>query len=105
MPPTARYVGRPGPWGNPFTHVFLSLAMSLALYREAVTGGWNPAIVKTLTDKQVHIVYMTAERWKKQLREKVGQYAYHQLTGFDLACWCPLDQPCHADVLLEIANA
>ena len=20
------------------------------------------------------------------------------------ACWCPLDQPCHADVLLEIAN-
>lgn len=22
----------------------------------------------------------------------------------DLACWCPLDQPCHADVLLELAN-
>lgn len=22
----------------------------------------------------------------------------------NLACWCPLDQPCHADVLLEIAN-
>ena len=27
-----------------------------------------------------------------------------ELTGHDLACWCPLDQPCHADVLLEIAN-
>jgi hypothetical protein len=27
------------------------------------------------------------------------------LRGRDLACWCPLDQPCHADVLLEIANA
>jgi hypothetical protein len=26
------------------------------------------------------------------------------LAGKDLACWCPLDQPCHADVLLEIAN-
>ena len=26
------------------------------------------------------------------------------LVGKDLACWCPLDQPCHADVLLEIAN-
>ncbi len=25
------------------------------------------------------------------------------IVGF--ACWCPLDQPCHADVLLEIANA
>jgi hypothetical protein len=27
------------------------------------------------------------------------------LRGLDLACWCPLDQPCHADVLLELANA
>lgn len=27
-----------------------------------------------------------------------------QLAGHDLACWCPLDQPCHADVLLELAN-
>jgi hypothetical protein len=27
-----------------------------------------------------------------------------QLRGRDLACWCPLDQPCHADVLLELAN-
>ena len=26
------------------------------------------------------------------------------LRGRDLACWCPLDQPCHADVLLELAN-
>ena len=26
------------------------------------------------------------------------------LAGKDLACWCPLDQPCHADVLLDIAN-
>lgn len=27
-----------------------------------------------------------------------------ELAGKDLACWCPLGQPCHADVLLEIAN-
>ena len=26
------------------------------------------------------------------------------LRGKDLACWCPLDQPCHADVLLKVAN-
>jgi hypothetical protein len=26
------------------------------------------------------------------------------LRRHDLACWCPLDQPCHADVLLELAN-
>lgn len=29
---------------------------------------------------------------------------FAQLRGKNLACWCPLDQPCHADVLLEIAN-
>lgn len=27
-----------------------------------------------------------------------------ELAGKDLACWCPLNEPCHADVLLEIAN-
>ena len=26
------------------------------------------------------------------------------LRGKNLACYCPLDQPCHADVLLRIAN-
>lgn len=26
------------------------------------------------------------------------------LRGQNLACWCPLDQPCHADALLELAN-
>jgi hypothetical protein len=27
-----------------------------------------------------------------------------ELSGKNLACWCRLDQPCHADVLLELAN-
>lgn len=26
------------------------------------------------------------------------------LRGKNLACWCPIDAPCHADVLLELAN-
>lgn len=26
------------------------------------------------------------------------------LRGRDLACWCPIGSPCHADVLMEIAN-
>ncbi|HJQ89142.1 MAG TPA: DUF4326 domain-containing protein [Propionibacteriaceae bacterium] len=36
-----------------------------------------------------------------------GQALYHQLselTGHDLMCFCPPDQRCHADVLLEVAN-
>lgn len=30
--------------------------------------------------------------------------ARRELAGRDLACWCPLDRPCHAGVLLEVAN-
>ena len=30
--------------------------------------------------------------------------AERELRGRDLACYCPLDQPCHADVLLAVAN-
>lgn len=28
-----------------------------------------------------------------------------QLRGKNLACWCRIGDPCHADVLLELANA
>lgn len=31
-------------------------------------------------------------------------YDPKSLRGKNLACWCPLDQPCHADVLLSLAN-
>jgi hypothetical protein len=32
------------------------------------------------------------------------EHAKEQLRGHDLACYCPLDEPCHADVLLDVAN-
>jgi hypothetical protein len=34
-----------------------------------------------------------------------GERDPRQLRGFNLACWCRPDQECHADVLLELANA
>ncbi|MBN9607821.1 MAG: hypothetical protein BGO26_10145 [Actinobacteria bacterium 69-20] len=36
--------------------------------------------------------------------EPLASHARRLLAGRDLACWCPLDQPCHADVLLALAN-
>jgi hypothetical protein len=27
------------------------------------------------------------------------------LRGFNLACWCPIGEPCHADVLLRVAHS
>jgi hypothetical protein len=34
-----------------------------------------------------------------------GRKLARELAGHDLACWCPLDQSCHGDVWLELANA
>lgn len=38
----------------------------------------------------------------RELRHERGDL--EELRGKNLACWCPLDVPCHADVLLELAN-
>jgi hypothetical protein len=36
-------------------------------------------------------------------RPELAAAARAELAGRDLACWCPPDRPCHADVLLELA--
>ena len=56
-------------------------------YRALVTGGGWPIHWGPSGDR-----YPTPEKIRAEL------------AGKDLACWCPLDQPCHADVLLELAN-
>lgn len=55
----------------------------VALYREQVTGQPD----------------MLDYRHKSRVSEIRAE-----LAGKDLACWCPPYEPCHADVLLEIAN-
>lgn len=74
MPEGAVYVGRPTKWGNPFAGTNAAKKYAMLL----TLGG----TCKTL----------------KVLR------SLGELTGKDLVCWCPLDKPCHADVLLELAN-
>jgi Domain of unknown function (DUF4326) len=44
------------------------------------------------------------ERLGPPSRRRGADAARRELAGRDLACWCPLGQPCHADTLLEIAN-
>ena len=75
MPRRAVYVGRPTIFGNPWKpSEKRSLKQCLKMYRHLAT--YSPLILK----------------------------AIEALKGKDLACWCPLDQPCHADILLELAN-
>jgi len=40
------------------------------------------------------------EHYKAQLRHEPSDF-FAPLLGKDLACWCAIGQPCHADALLE----
>jgi len=44
------------------------------------------------------------ELYRQHRAPIIAETARRELRGKNLACWCPLDMPCHADVLLEIAN-
>lgn len=93
MPEGAVYVGRPSRWGNPWK------AGSTGWTVEP--GGWiNREPHPPLT------VAQAIESYRNSIEHDPGQIAVirAEFAGKDLVCWCPLDQPCHADVLLEIAN-
>ena len=97
MPPNTVYVGRPTKWGNPF--VVSNDAARVAYYAErANVDGWRNWPV---ADRETAVA-----RFREHIKNWIRNgWNAEQLRGKDLACWCPLDQPCHADVLLEIANA
>lgn len=51
--------------------------------------------------------YTATEAFRHYWPEKfpgLVKEAKKELKGKNLACWCKLSEPCHADVLLEIAN-
>lgn len=98
MPRGAVYVGRPTKWGNPFlidekaavSNREIAVASFRALVRHA--GAWSPIPTKKWPRGKIPMNWTTIGDVRRELR------------GKDLACWCPLDQPCHADVLLQLAN-
>jgi len=107
MPVGAIYVGRPTIWGNPFWHAqrFAGRDFSLRCYRMAVDGIWNPDKLKDMPDGPFHVACKDFGDWIKLFPYGPREEAKRALRGKDLACWCPLDQPCHADILLEVANS
>ena len=94
MPAGAVYVGRPTRWGNPFR-------VGDRVLVPGSTGGPDGAEWEVLSASRAIALYEAHIR----ARPKLVAAARSDLAGRDLACWCALDQPCHADVLLKIANA
>lgn len=92
MPEGAVYVGRPTRWGNPYR-----------------IGGTTEVVAALANVRECGVV-----RDAKHAVSLYRRWLFHQqraenliplLRGRDLACWCKPNDPCHADVLLEIANA
>lgn len=87
MPEGAVYVGRQTKWGNPYRPgdgLCSTADDAVEFYRQWIETGEN----YVNDDPPPDIADIRRE-----------------LRGRNLACWCALGQPCHADVLLEIANA
>jgi hypothetical protein len=86
MPPNTVKVCRSTVFGNPYTIEENGRWDAVALYRFYVTDPlWEDPHVRS---------------HQERLRALIPS-----LRGKNLACFCPLDKPCHADVLLELANA
>jgi hypothetical protein len=93
MPEGVIFVGRPSKWGNPWRVGDHAL----------VTWPYHPD-VDVQTAREVVITPTLAVELYRQAFTPDAPEARTELAGRDLACWCPLDMPCHADVLLELAN-
>jgi hypothetical protein len=97
MPDGAVYVGRPSRWGNPFR--VGDLCPVAWTWRD---GCWR---VEPLGSDRVASAGQAVDRFAAVARQPDYVAAVRrELAGKDLACWCPLDSPCHADVLLEVAS-
>lgn len=105
--PDAVIVARPSKWGNPF---------KVTRMRDAVDGVlvWFVDDARDPLRPGLASFGQGRSEWPERMALVVAVEAFERevaptldlapLVGRDLACWCPLDQPCHGDVLLELAN-
>lgn len=93
-------VSRPAKWGNPFSReaAIESGYATEATWRAFVVGCFRDWLGPT----------QSGRNWwqgpESDRRRKAILDGLPSLRGKNLACWCTLDAPCHADVLIELAN-
>ncbi len=84
-PEGAVVVSRPSVFGNPFKPRLVDAEVCVRNYREWLSDAGGRF---GMPDRRAKLLARLPE-----------------LRGKDLACWCKAGAACHADVLLELANA
>ena len=117
MPPNTVKVDRSTRWGNPFMvwgeNEYLYCDAS---HRRKILTPWvifdhdQPVILGVPATPQMAVDHF--RRWLTYEFDAAGvvrpcliRSQLEKLRGKNLACWCDLSEACHADVLLELANA
>jgi Domain of unknown function (DUF4326) len=98
MPYNTISVTRPGKWGNPY---FPGCGLGFGNFDANMHPVHWP--LATVEDMVRH--FREHIRLMKRDDPKRFDELIEPLRGKNLACFCPLDQPCHADVWLEYANS
>lgn len=108
MPPNTVSVTRPGPWGNPFrVGDFCKIGDPDPRRAGLFKMAWCRTSVEYATPD---FTYMADAATTVAFFRRLMASGYYPpakletLRGKNLACYCPVGSPCHADVLLEYAN-
>ena len=103
-PRGAAYVGRPTRFGNPFQ--VARVGKVWIVFVDAAPGVTGRTIATVFSEREAR--QNAVDNFRVMLRTPGGSEQAELfralLHGRDLTCWCPLDMPCHADVLLKLAN-
>ncbi len=87
LPPNTVVVARPSQWGNPFP----------------IKEGWEYGKTK-LSPRENAVAKFSLKLFvMRKIMPLVWEKYIAPLRGKNLACWCPLDEPCHADLLMRDA--
>jgi hypothetical protein len=97
MPLNTISVTRPGKHGNPY---YPGCGLGFGGFDEEM----RPVHWRLQTNADMVRHFREYIRLMKRDEPEKFEQLVAPLRGKNLACWCSLDQPCHADVWLEVAN-
>lgn len=99
------YVGRPTLYGNPYQ--VARVGKTWIVFIDAAPGVEGRNIAEVPDEREARQI--AVDNFRAMLRTPGGseqaEFFAHKLHGRDLMCWCKTTDPCHADVLLEVAAA